>query len=41
MVRTELYGVVANALFGLGWVVFGASLAWKRRAAWGQGQATA
>jgi hypothetical protein len=37
----RIYGVVANALFGLGWVVFGASLAWKQRAAWGQGQATA
>jgi hypothetical protein len=37
----RIYGVVANALFGLGWVVFGASLAWKQRAEWGQGQATA
>ena len=29
----RIYGVVANALFGLGWVVFGASLAWNQRAA--------
>jgi hypothetical protein len=37
----RIYGVVANALFGLGWVVFGASLACTQRAARGQREATA
>ncbi len=35
----RLYGLLSNVLFGLGWVVFGASLTWKQRAR-GQGQAT-
>ncbi|WP_411278338.1 hypothetical protein [Gaiella sp.] len=28
----RLYGILSNVLFGLGWVVFGASLAWKQQA---------
>ena len=36
----RIYGVVANVVFGLGWVVFGVSLAWKQRAARRQRQAT-
>lgn len=36
----RLYGLLSNLLFGLGWVVFGASLA-KQRAARRHGEATA
>ena len=37
----RIYGVVANVIFGLGWVVFGVRLAWEQRAAPGQEEATA
>ena len=36
----RLYGLLSNVLFGLGWVVFGASLTRKQRASRGQEQAT-
>ena len=39
--RYRIYGVIANALFGLGWVVFGASLTCTQRAARGQKEAIA
>ena len=35
----RIYGVIANALFGLGWVVFGASLTCTQRAVRGQKEA--
>ncbi len=37
----RLYGILSNVLFGLGWVVFGASLARKQRTARDETKATA